>query len=128
MDANQTPRSLLALVASTVTDVVRAVVDHPPATWRSDGAAYVTVRQPTPTTASLRGDDEPLAYTGFVQVDLWERRATEDPSLLVALFDELILTALSPWGRPRLDEVVRVPDDDPDIIHHAIGLRYHSAR
>jgi hypothetical protein len=128
VDTTQVPRALLVAVAQATTGTVRAVVDHPPDSWRTDPAPYVTVRQPSPFIPGLRGDDTALAYLGSVQVDLWERRGTEDPALLVAVLAALIDTPVGQWGKPRFEEVVRVPDEDPDIIHHAIGLRYAASR
>lgn len=129
-----TPRELLRNVAVAVTPAVRAVVDRAPETWRNavwadPSVPYATVTLPVPLAPELRGDGATLADGATVQVSTWETREAEDEAVVAAVVAALDGVRLPGHSyRGTVVEVVRLPDQEADLIQHAVDVRYALSR
>lgn len=100
--------------------------------WVPDDAAfpYVSFLDPVSRIPLLVGDARTLAESHEVQVDLWQDKAAEDDALLDLLVVGIDGTkAASGWRfRVRDASLIPGPEEDADIIHHAITVALAQVR
>jgi hypothetical protein len=96
--------------------------------WNAPDAAvepYVVLIPDMADPPSLKGDQKVLARTRMLQVDLWETYDAEDDDLLMALcqlLDGVKLTCGTDVLRCRVNDSVKLPDDEHRQVHSAITL------
>lgn len=71
---------------------------------------------------ALQAEGQNLYYRDLHQVDLWQHRLTEDPTLIDTVCAALDGEKLSAGTRVRVRATVRVPDDNQDLVHDAITI------
>lgn len=94
--------------------------------WVPDDAEfpYASFLDPVSTVPALTGDARTLADLRTLQVDLWQDKAAEIdglPDLMVVTIDGAVAAS---GGHFRVQDLALVPgpEDEADIIHHAITV------
>lgn len=102
--------------------------------WAPKGVTYpMVVFQDTLSDAPvLYGDDVVLAKQRMAQVSLWQRLNKEDDTLPGkverALDGKRFMTESGAIYRVRVRDTQRVPQPDPDLVHHALTVAiWHDA-
>lgn len=95
---------------------------------------YLTIQDGitvTPETAFPAHDDPEGHVAESVQVDVWQLGSAESftlPDAVARAFLGANLTGLPSYG-PRACQLdhgpIRVPDPDPNVVHHAVTLLVH---
>jgi len=97
----------------------------PPAT----SFPYITYADRLADRTVLTGDSNVLARNYLVQIDLWEKRPSENPAIYGALaqFLETIVIAdeNNTIFKCRLYDAQRIVEFDDDNIHHAFSLNIY---
>lgn len=113
---------------------VKALIDAAPLAltavyrqgWVPDDAQfpYASFLDPVSDAPALSGDARTLARRRLVQVDVWQDEATEDDDLVDGIVAALDGAVTSTGVRLRVLDVSQVPgpEEDEDVVHHAITV------
>lgn len=87
---------------------------------------YITYSDRLADRTVLTGDSNVLARNHLIQVDLWEKRTSEDVSVFEALASTLENLSVTDGDRTifkiRLYDTQRIVEFDDDNVHHAFSL------
>ena len=90
---------------------------------------YITYADRLADRPALSGDSNILARNYLVQIDLWEKRQSENPVVIEAVLNLLETLAIEDDGktifRCRLFDTQRIVEFDDDNIHHAFSINVY---
>lgn len=90
---------------------------------------YITYSDRLADGTALTGDSNVLARNHLMQVDLWEKRTSENVSIYEALAGTLENLSVTDGNRTifkiRLYDTQRIVEFDDDNVHHAFSLNVY---
>lgn len=89
---------------------------------------YITYADRLSDRTVLTGDSNVLARNYLVQVDLWEKRPSENPAISGAisqLLENIVITDDNTIFKCRLYDTQRIIEFDDDNVHYAFSLNIY---
>lgn len=90
---------------------------------------YITYADRLADRPVLNGDSNVLARNYLIQIDLWEKRQSENSSIIEAVLDLLENLSIEDNGktifRCRLFDAQRIVEFDDDNVHHALSVNIY---